>query len=396
MDVVDLRAGRQLWSQTFTADREQPLDIQDKITADIARVFDSAMSARRGWGPTDPSAYGAFQDYLTYADGGRPEEALIALEEVLDLDPTWATGWRILAGLYLRLANFTHDSTAVEGARDAARRLRELDEAELASSIDAIIDGYLQGNLAALEASLRSRGDRQGYLYLMFNSGLYREVRDAHRGTTRRYSYNVGAWDHLAVSELALGNFSSALEASRRCAYLAPPRSYNCYMAQIAALPKVDLEAARTLLIEMQETQSKIDKDSLTYRLNDEWIGSLRYFIQVSGQGANEDMVRIACDDVLETNKSWQYINCAFRLSAIGQSGWREFYELAIDSKEFKRFSAGYFYAMSVHYQGDDVMSLDKWRDALGFTNEWRFYLCSKANLWPVESGIACNPDQFR
>ncbi len=388
LDAVDLQAEKSLWTLSFPGESDDLVQLQKHIATDVARVFNSTVFTTESiYKPSAPEAYEPFLKWVYHSHGGRPDDATMHLERALDADPDWTIGWLELGNLYVRLANFLNDYEYVEKARAALARAREI-EPSWGGWLEGNIVGFYDGDLRRAEALFRGDEHEFFYVFLMLNSGLYKEVRDYHLRSTEMYPYNSGAWDHLGVAEIALGNFHGGIEASQRCAYLAPPRSYNCHAGQIYGLPGVELASAKVLMAEMLDTQKLRSPGSVTYKINRQSMNWLAFLIAIEEgriSDARERAFEIP-DDRART---------AVMLLMIGDEKWKDYAADDAELFDFTRYAFAYSHAGVAHHPAAKEYVEDAGA-RMGYTREWRLELCEKANLWPEESGIRCDPEDYR
>jgi tetratricopeptide (TPR) repeat protein len=108
--LVDARAGYQLWSETYDRRVDDIFAIQDEIAGAVTRQLQLALL---GGGvtvrETDPRAYTL---YLQARHVGRQhtrdslEQAVSLYRQALAIDPAYLPAWDGLAGVYLNLAGF--------------------------------------------------------------------------------------------------------------------------------------------------------------------------------------------------------------------------------------------------------------------------------------------------
>ena len=393
LDAIDLSNQSPLWSRRFVGESKDLLDLQRHLATDMARFFGVTIRDR-SWGPSDPAAYPAYLRVIYHGEGSRPEETIAALEDTLSIDPSWSDGWLWLSGTYLRFIPWHQDQDYLAMARAALERNRFLtSDPTNGGWIESNIEAYFEGRLREAEAKMRAGGYEREYADLMLNSGLIEEARTYFERSDRRDPYQSGVLDALAMAEATLGNYAKAVEYSHRCAYLAPPRSYNCYTGQVAGLARIDPMAAQSLVEEFADTQKSLSTGSTSYQLNEAY----RHLLQINLAKVTGDsdramvLTQAMAQHPLDFVSDWSFV----ALISVGE------HEQArrLMNKEEKRFEVYRFYHSYIRAslpredrQSDIWLELERRQ---GYTPEWRLELCEKAALWPPESGITCNPADY-
>ena len=138
VQLLDARADRHLWAESFERPAADVLLLQAEIAAAAARQVSVRLRARSGdttARAVDPVAYDAYLRGRYFWNRRTPEgfrKALAEFDRVTTIAPGWAPGWAALAGTYGLVAISGYDlmppSEAMPRARDAARRALDLDD----------------------------------------------------------------------------------------------------------------------------------------------------------------------------------------------------------------------------------------------------------------------------
>jgi tetratricopeptide (TPR) repeat protein len=137
VQLLDARADRHLWAESFERSAADVLLLQSEIAGAVARQVSVELRA----GPAaarhrvDPAAYDAYlrgRFFWNKRTREGFEKALAEFRRATTLDPEWAPGWAGLADTYGLMAISTYDlmppAQAMPQARDAAKRALALDD----------------------------------------------------------------------------------------------------------------------------------------------------------------------------------------------------------------------------------------------------------------------------
>jgi TolB-like protein/Flp pilus assembly protein TadD len=120
-----------VWSRSFDRDLSDIFAVQDEIAGAVAGEL--ALSLLGGdvpkARPTDPSAYALYLEgrhYFSLLSASGFEQAIVALEKALAIDPRFGSAWATLGALYWGQAN-----NSLIAYEEGARRAREASEKAL-------------------------------------------------------------------------------------------------------------------------------------------------------------------------------------------------------------------------------------------------------------------------
>jgi len=153
--LVDVKTGRQVWSQEYTGTADQPFGAQQDIAANIAGYLRLSLGDRHRHGGT--TNFAAYQAYAKGLGSGDPEVAAVFFDEALAHDPEFALAMAAKANtIYVRL---WQGKGSEQQAWDEARPLLEhalkiSDELPLAHTLMAGFQIMLN-NYPAAETELR-------------------------------------------------------------------------------------------------------------------------------------------------------------------------------------------------------------------------------------------------
>lgn len=135
--LIEAATDHHLWSDTFESEIEDVLALQQEAAHEIARGIGAeitraaAVAPKREHQPLSEEALDAYlRARILYLEApSQPEEAIAAMERVIELAPDFAPGYALLADLYGYLAlitNVTHGDAYLR-ARQLAQRAVQLD-----------------------------------------------------------------------------------------------------------------------------------------------------------------------------------------------------------------------------------------------------------------------------
>jgi eukaryotic-like serine/threonine-protein kinase len=269
--LVGVKDGYQLWSQTFDREVRDVFAVQDEIASAVAHALQVKLVPGRPVAAVErrtavPEAY---EQYLLgrhfYHQRGAKEpfqRAVAAFEQSVDADPGYAPSWAGLAVSLLGLADLADDAEQV-----AAYKRRAVDAADRAVALGPDIpDGYwARGTLRAsmlwdwpgakadFERALainprQAEALRRYATWYLSVLGKNTEAVAAMKKATEAdplYSY---AWSDLALLYMKTGQYDLASSAIARALEIAPDASYAMRHLVVKALlegkPQAALEAA--------------------------------------------------------------------------------------------------------------------------------------------------------
>jgi TolB-like protein/Flp pilus assembly protein TadD len=172
--LIDARADRHIWSQTYTRQFTDVFKLQDEIAQQIVIAFRQSLGANVSDLKSRPAPTQDMVAYDLFLRAGESvgrstqqgyRDAVSHLQQAVARAPDFANAWAFLA-----LAMFSSDGSSLTDIEHAARRANEL----APGSGDAILAGLetRKGNLAAamalaqkVETSPNDDGIRNGYAY---------------------------------------------------------------------------------------------------------------------------------------------------------------------------------------------------------------------------------------
>jgi TolB-like protein len=244
VELNQMPDGAQLWSQSFSGNREAPYELQSQIASRVSRFFlESVLGMSSSErvpidlsGPKAPEARTEYFNYLLYAHGGDHEREDYWLERALELDPTWGGGYLNMAEEYAGRISSAEDRAEWEPrARAALERARALGLADAPAFLK--VEGYhllrLDGDLDAAEQRFRRvavSGNPSAYLDLMMSSGLAKEAEPTWFALTQRVYWLPLVWFELAEMRAINGDLEGSYEASKRFEDMIPPDTYPTHL----------------------------------------------------------------------------------------------------------------------------------------------------------------------
>jgi TolB-like protein/Tfp pilus assembly protein PilF len=189
VEAVDVENNRVIWQQTVSGPVTDMISLQEQITAHIRQgmvpaIGSSASSAPSGAQPKNVEAYDLYQRSLGLSDTGQNKEAILLLERVVQLDPTYAPAWVALGHRYYVDGMYSGVGQAsVSRSTEAFQRALVLDP-YLVEPATELINRYVeQGRLETAydeaDALLKRRPDsvaaRVGMAYVLRYGGLLDE-----------------------------------------------------------------------------------------------------------------------------------------------------------------------------------------------------------------------------
>ena len=136
--VADSATGHHVWGDSFDGERDQPLELQDRVVAGVTRVIPSSIRgaeidrARRAR-PQNLDAYGLAMRALPFVFASRPEATRRALEllyRAIETDPDYGLATALAAWCHGQLVMYNGTSAP------AAERLRALQLVRRAEILD--------------------------------------------------------------------------------------------------------------------------------------------------------------------------------------------------------------------------------------------------------------------
>ena len=391
IEVIDLRSGEGLWSESFDGMHPEPLSLQNQIATQIARYL-GATVGYQPIGPEQPEAQAAFLKYQFYQGGGDNDLTLHWLGRTLELAPKWAHGWAIYANTLLYDAQFRRVPLDVARVEEAIGRAKEL-----GNPSDWVVGSYkwYVGDLRGAEEALRQaslRGDSENYLRLMHASGLVREVIRARERMLLDMPYNAGTADSLSFAHAELGNLRAAYEASQYCMRLLPPPPYRCMFGTAWALPRLGrTEEAQALLGELEEARQQLQEGVGTYGLLMGLSGVLRAGMALHDNDL-ESVSRIA-DELAAQNQVERAVLMHLEAGRVDRA--RRILSEQFDLSRDRPW----------HWHVDRALTSEQVRQhpvfreftaMLGFTDAWRLELCERASTMPSSTYISCDPLMYQ
>jgi adenylate cyclase len=129
-------SGEILWSESFERPIAETVAVQDEIARKVAQALSVVAPESAKSASIDPRAFelylrGREQWRTGGSQGGQvPQEAIVALEEAVQLAPKFSRAWVALASAYAQRQNWVvgdEQARTIQKARDAAARALELD-----------------------------------------------------------------------------------------------------------------------------------------------------------------------------------------------------------------------------------------------------------------------------
>jgi len=239
VSIEDLARKRKLWTQEFSAGRQDLLPLQDRIFAGLVAGLGLRPRpeelARNIVHPTENAeAYDLYlkgRDALRSYKDAKDIEAAISLYEVaLTKDPNFALAYAGLADASLemygqRKENFWNEK-ALHAAQEALRLNRNLAEAHFAMGSVHYSMGENEKAIEELRGGLKLEPNSdEGYRRLgsaSLASGQKQEAIQAYQKAIQLSPYYLGNYQMLGDAYLDLGENAKALDAFRRITELEP------------------------------------------------------------------------------------------------------------------------------------------------------------------------------
>jgi adenylate cyclase len=265
--LVDADTGNHIWAERYDRDLADIFALQDEITeavtiavAPAIRDAELRRAVRKPTGNLD--AWAAYQRGLWHLFKNNPDDNILAqgfFQQAIDLDPTFAGGYRGLALAFLQEASRPRTASAPDRRNSAESLARQA----------IALDGADAEAHATLSNALRGRGDYDGALAeaeralalnpnlasahgvfgatLIFSGhpreglvALERSIRlDPHAADLAAQGYRLNT---LALGHYFCGEYEAAVEAAKR-AIRSDPNYPNAYRWLAAALGQLGRSA---------------------------------------------------------------------------------------------------------------------------------------------------------
>jgi TolB-like protein len=245
--VVDVRDGYQLWSQTFDREAGDILGIQDEIGRDVAQALQVTLlpAQRRSLvaRPIDPEVYNQYllaRRFLAPSSLDGFVRAAAASEKAISLSPSFAPAWATLAAAYGGMADYASDpeeiATDQRKAVAAAVRAIDLDPA-LAEAYAARAQLLAQTTWDWESASedfdralALAPGDadilRKKGAWLLAPQGRIPEAIDVLRRSTELDPLSASSWMTLGLLEVAASHGGAGERSLLRATEIDPDNDY--------------------------------------------------------------------------------------------------------------------------------------------------------------------------
>ena len=121
-EAIDVGTNKLLWQSTFNASSQDLISLQSQMANQIRQGLLPALGATSGFldtatQPKNPDAYNLYMGSLTVSHDSAPNKAAIkVLEQVVQMDPTYAPAWEALGNRYY------YDSSYGGGGEEAFQR----------------------------------------------------------------------------------------------------------------------------------------------------------------------------------------------------------------------------------------------------------------------------------
>ncbi|MEZ5550243.1 MAG: winged helix-turn-helix domain-containing protein [Pseudomonadales bacterium] len=386
LDLIDLATRQRRWSQRFHGEHEDPYELQQQMSAAIARVLGESLLPRAV--PANPAAYPAFLRMLSIHSYGSYDTHHRLLTEVLEQDPEWYWGWADLASLLLRMATIDRDQHRIDEARAILESKGQGNGRGYARLVRSLLAVYWDGDLDLGEdiaRSLAERGTGWPYSLLLMVSGLYREAESYFHYLTRAAPYDSVGWEMLTESRLLLGNATGAVAAARTLVTLYPPDAVNALLLLIWPLVFADELEEATALMRRADELLKTLGSGTQQRMCQKSLEQSRF--ELAMRSGDRARATEAAEQIHGLGDAVLAGVLALRLGDSRATGW-----LAEPlSPQFQRFwwwkaRALMTGAIAEH---PSILAVEA---ALGFTPQWRLELARRAATLPADSHICCDP----
>jgi TolB-like protein/Flp pilus assembly protein TadD len=252
--LIDARADRHLWAQSFERQSKDVLALQAELASAIAREIHVQLTpdeqSRLGSAPSvDPEAYDAYlkgRYFFNRPSDENLQKAIVRFEEAIALSPDFAPAHSGLSDAYLWEGfneGFLTASEARPKAKAAALKAVELDDqsAEAHASL-AVFKAFYEYDWAGSEAEFRRAIE-----------------------LNPNYAY---APDQLALTLAFQGRFDEAIAETRRAVELDPQNPQVPIDGAFAPTWQGDIAAARTLV----RRSAELDPTNFFPAFADGWI----------------------------------------------------------------------------------------------------------------------------
>jgi TolB-like protein len=245
--VVDVRDGYQLWSQTFDRGAGDILAIQDEIGRDVAQALQVTLVPEQRRSavarPVDPEVYNQYllaRRFLAPSNLDGFVRAVAASEKAISLAPSFAPAWATLASAYAGMADYASDpeEIAVNQRRAVAGAVRaiELDPGlaeAYAVRAQLLAQTTWDWELAREDfdrALALAPGDadilRKKGAWLLAPQGRIPEAIDVLRRSTELDPLSASTWISLGILEVAASNGTAGERSLLRAIEIDPESDY--------------------------------------------------------------------------------------------------------------------------------------------------------------------------
>lgn len=395
LTLLDQRTDALVWQESFVGNPENPLAMQARVAAEVARYFNQSMGAMPG--PTNPAAYQSYLKGLRHSIYGVDEE-IYWFEKALAIDPDWKVGWARLAGAYIQRLYY------LGNAEDANLAKKSLDKAigapnHFHESVNYRI--YVLGDLDTGEQLLAKRLIAQPddysalfwYGRLMMDSGLFAEAEAAYQHYTEVIPYWGTAWEALAVIRLHLGDYREAQTAAKRFASLVNVNSGATanWVTMMHEAMAGDPAIAETLIAQHKDEIALLKSNSA-------WGGAMKMMGLIAE--FNLAMSQQDAERATAIALTLAEIPVASRISGMAYlrlGKWDKASEQFNKAQNDTTFGLNFwaFNSLILDTASRSHPLVTEFEASKGVTPQWRRELCRRAAQLPASTHISCDTGQY-
>jgi len=382
VQVVRASDGHLLWSSTL-ARRAGERPLVARFFATELSQFVGSVSNHPQSGPDSPAAYRAWLNWHYLQANRRNWDEVKWIEQVIRLEPTYTWAYLDAFQSYFSAALDGQDRAWVErarGALEAAKLAGLAEEGPRYQSARGQYLFYLIGDLDRGETALREIGDPR-YSILLLDSGVPEPAIKMFEGATSQQPSNPGLWLALGTARGVGGDLSGALHAFEQGLRRSPDHPYLL------------LQEARALIFLGRYEEARLANDRLAS------LGSLppggdlglrgaRYRLQ----GATGDTGAALEGAEMLAADGW-HATAGNLFLFLGDPRASEQFELAaLNPIPGRRMTASWLNAEPSRF---DHPIVKPYLESLGYTDEWRREICTRAIDYASANGVELDCDKY-
>ena len=393
IEAFDPKSGKRLITEQLRWPIAASEVMSKQVSTYLIRFLGATLAKGGAFGPSTPAAKRLFQNSLLFfSDDAFSSDAIKALEEIIELEPSWAPGWSLLGTFQVILSVYSSDPSRLEGAHAAYQQALQqgMDRNEL--ELDLAQLAWFRGDLAQTEAqmadaALNQQDPFQSALF-MKAVGLLEESHPIVRKQANLWPYNTGGWRRLVESCFALRDPECVLEAEERRKAIVPPNQYVIKSEAVWAHGKKgDLSTLHAIRDDLRARLKGIEKESTT---------AIKFY-SVETQ-ADLEIALLESKTPPELLQKLKAFKKWYSLLRLGEEALAA--ELAEQSLAERPPQVSMWHwteeRWAVPEEFRDHALVQRFNEATGYTKSLRLEVCRRIQTqFPPESGIQCDLQRY-